>query len=276
MSAPAHDVALESSRTIAQPSDGSDVVLRLHNVRKSYGSVEVLRGVSLAVRDREVVAIMGASGSGKSTLVRCIDQLLPINAGSMYLDGELLGFRRKNGVLRPLKKREILAQQRRMGMVFQDFQLFPHLTAKQNLTGGLVRAHGWSAQDAEARAGQLLQRVGLESMADRYPMQLSGGQQQRVAIARSIAAHPRIVMLDEPTSALDPELVGEVLDVIRALAEAGRTMLIVTHQIRFAREAADRCVFMEDGQLVEIAPPSEFFGDPKSASLKQFLAHLSE
>ena len=276
MSAPAHDVALESSRTIAQPSDGSDVVLRLHNVRKSYGSVEVLRGVSLAVRDREVVAIMGASGSGKSTLVRCIDQLLPINAGSMYLDGELLGFRRKNGVLRPLKKREILAQQRRMGMVFQDFQLFPHLTAKQNLTGGLVRAHGWSAQDAEARAGQLLQRVGLESMADRYPMQLSGGQQQRVAIARSIAAHPRIVMLDEPTSALDPELVGEVLDVIRSLAEAGRTMLIVTHQIRFAREAADRCVFMEDGQLVEIAPPSEFFGDPKSASLKQFLAHLSE
>ena len=276
MSAPAHDVALESSRTIAQPSDGSDVVLRLHNVRKSYGSVEVLRGVSLAVRDREVVAIMGASGSGKSTLVRCIDQLLPINAGSMYLDGELLGFRRKNDVLRPLKKREILAQQRRMGMVFQDFQLFPHLTAKQNLTGGLVRAHGWSAQDAEARAGQLLQRVGLESMADRYPMQLSGGQQQRVAIARSIAAHPRIVMLDEPTSALDPELVGEVLDVIRSLAEAGRTMLIVTHQIRFAREAADRCVFMEDGQLVEIAPPSEFFGDPKSASLKQFLAHLSE
>ena len=276
MSAPTHDVALESSRTIAQPSDGSDVVLRLHNVRKSYGSVEVLRGVSLAVRDREVVAIMGASGSGKSTLVRCIDQLLPINAGSMYLDGELLGFRRKNGVLRPLKTREILAQQRRMGMVFQDFQLFPHLTAKQNLTGGLVRAHGWSAQDAEARAGQLLQRVGLESMADRYPMQLSGGQQQRVAIARSIAAHPRIVMLDEPTSALDPELVGEVLDVIRSLAEAGRTMLIVTHQIRFAREAADRCVFMEDGQLVEIAPPSEFFGDPKSASLKQFLAHLSE
>ena len=276
MSAPTHDVALESSRTIAQRSDGSDVVLRLHNVRKSYGSVEVLRGVSLAVRDREVVAIMGASGSGKSTLVRCIDQLLPINAGSMYLDGELLGFRRKNGVLRPLKKREILAQQRRMGMVFQDFQLFPHLTAKQNLTGGLVRAHGWSAQDAEARAGQLLQRVGLESMAGRYPMQLSGGQQQRVAIARSIAAHPRIVMLDEPTSALDPELVGEVLDVIRSLAEAGRTMLIVTHQIRFAREAADRCVFMEDGQLVEIAPPSEFFGDPKSASLKQFLAHLSE
>lgn len=276
MSTPTHDVALESSRTIAQPSDGSDVVLRLHNVRKSYGSVEVLRGVSLAVRDREVVAIMGASGSGKSTLVRCIDQLLPINAGSMYLDGELLGFRRKNGVLRPLKKSEILAQQRRMGMVFQDFQLFPHLTAKQNLTGGLVRAHGWSAQDAEARAGQLLQRVGLESMAGRYPMQLSGGQQQRVAIARSIAAHPRIVMLDEPTSALDPELVGEVLDVIRSLAEAGRTMLIVTHQIRFAREAADRCVFMEDGQLVEIAPPSEFFGDPKSASLKQFLAHLSE
>lgn len=276
MSAPTHDVALVSSRTIAQPSDGSDVVLRLHNVRKSYGSVEVLRGVSLAVRDREVVAIMGASGSGKSTLVRCIDQLLPINGGSMHLDGELLGFRRKNGVLRPLKKREILAQQRRMGMVFQDFQLFPHLTAKQNLTGGLVRAHGWSAQDAEARAGQLLQRVGLESMADRYPMQLSGGQQQRVAIARSIAAHPRIVMLDEPTSALDPELVGEVLDVIRSLAEAGRTMLIVTHQIRFAREAADRCVFMEDGQLVEIAPPSEFFGDPKSASLKQFLAHLSE
>ena len=276
MSAPTHDVALVSSRTIAQPSDGSDVVLRLRNVRKSYGSVEVLRGVSLAVRDREVVAIMGASGSGKSTLVRCIDQLLPINGGSMHLDGELLGFRRKNGVLRPLKKREILAQQRRMGMVFQDFQLFPHLTAKQNLTGGLVRAHGWSAQDAEARAGQLLQRVGLESMADRYPMQLSGGQQQRVAIARSIAAHPRIVMLDEPTSALDPELVGEVLDVIRSLAEAGRTMLIVTHQIRFAREAADRCVFMEDGQLVEIAPPSEFFGDPKSASLKQFLAHLSE
>ena len=276
MSAPTHDVTLESSRTIAQPSDGSDVVLRLHDVRKSYGSVEVLRGVSLTVRDREVVAIMGASGSGKSTLVRCIDQLLPINAGSMYLDGELLGFRRKNDVLRPLKKSEILAQQRRMGMVFQDFQLFPHLTAKQNLTGGLVRAHGWSTQDAEARADQLLQRVGLESMADRYPMQLSGGQQQRVAIARSIAAHPRIVMLDEPTSALDPELVGEVLDVIRSLAEAGRTMLIVTHQIRFAREAADRCVFMEDGRLVEVAPPSEFFGDPKSASLKQFLAHLSE
>lgn len=270
-----HDVVPAPSVPTSTKGDGSEV-LRLCNVRKSYGSVEVLKGVSLTVSDREVVAIMGASGSGKSTLVRCVDQLQPINGGSMYLDGDLLGFSKERGVLRPLKPKQVLAQQRRMGMVFQDFQLFPHLTAKQNLTAVLIRGHGWTSDDADTRADQLLRRVGLDGMGDRYPMQLSGGQQQRVAIARSIAAHPRIIMLDEPTSALDPELVGEVLDVIQSLAEVGRTMVIVTHEIRFAREAADRCVFMEHGRIAEIAAPSEFFGNPQCPGLQQFLSHVKE
>ncbi|MGD9960806.1 amino acid ABC transporter ATP-binding protein [Nocardioides sp.] len=269
------EAATEPSASSAPSGDGSEV-LRLCNVRKSYGSVEVLKDVSLTVHDREVVAIMGSSGSGKSTLVRCVDQLHPIDGGSMYLDGQLLGYQRSKGVLRPLKTKDIVKQRRRMGMVFQDFNLFPHLTARQNVTEVLIRAHGRSTQDAEERADQVLERVGLGHLADRYPMQLSGGQQQRVAIARSMAHSPRIVLMDEPTSALDPELVGEVLDTIQDLAQVGRTMVIVTHELRFARDAADRCVFMEDGRVAEVAPPDQFFGDPQCSGLKQFLSHLSK
>jgi ABC-type polar amino acid transport system ATPase subunit len=247
-------------------------VLRLHDVRKSYGPHAALDHVSLTVDEGEVVVVIGPSGSGKSTLVRCVHQLEEIDGGAMYLDGELLGHERHRGGLRPLPARAVAAQRRRMGMVFQQFQLFPHFTALRNVAEAPRRVHGRPRADAEREALELLDRVGLRDRAHHYPRRLSGGQQQRVAIARALATRPRILLFDEPTSALDPELVDEVLAVVRGLAAEGMTMIVVTHEMAFAREVADRCVFMEAGRIVEEGPPEELFGSPRSPRLRSFLS----
>jgi ABC-type polar amino acid transport system ATPase subunit len=247
-------------------------VLRLHGVRKNYGPHPALDGVSLTVDEGEVVVVIGPSGSGKSTLVRCVHQLEEIDGGAMYLDGELLGHERHRGGLRPLSARAVAAQRRRMGMVFQQFQLFSHFTALRNVTEAPVRVHGRARAKAEQQALELLDRVGLRDRAHHYPRQLSGGQQQRVAIARAMATRPRILLFDEPTSALDPELVDEVLAVVRGLAREGMTMIVVTHEMAFAREVADRCVFMEAGRIVEEGPPEQLFDAPRSPRLRSFLS----
>ncbi|MFJ1764795.1 amino acid ABC transporter ATP-binding protein [Amycolatopsis sp. NPDC088138] len=252
-------------------------VLRISDVRKRFGPVTALSGVSLDVHEGETVVVIGPSGSGKSTLVRCAHQLEPIDGGAMYLDGELLGHRRTSGGLRPLTERRIAAQRRRMSMVFQQFNLFPQFTVLRNVTDAAIRVHGRERSTVEQEARDLLERIGLAGREDHYPRQLSGGQQQRVAIARAVLVRPRIMLFDEPTSALDPELVDEVLAVLRTLAAAGTTMVVVTHEMAFAREVAGRCVFMEAGRIVEEGPPGELFTRPRTDRLRAFLSrHLSE
>jgi len=247
-------------------------VLRVRNVRKNFGDHAALDDVSLDVHEGEVVVIIGPSGSGKSTLVRCVHQLESIDGGAIYLDDELLGYERRGAGLRPLTARRVAAQRRRMSMVFQQFNLLPHMTVLRNVTEAPVRVHRRDRTEARTEALELLDQVGLRDRADHYPRQLSGGQQQRVAIARAVATHPRITLFDEPTSALDPELVGEVLGVMRQLAEDGMTMIVVTHEMAFARDVADRCVFMEAGRIVESGPPAEMFGNPQTPRLRAFLA----
>jgi ABC-type polar amino acid transport system ATPase subunit len=251
-------------------------VLRLRGVGKSFGDHRALDGVDLDVHEGEVVVVIGPSGSGKSTLVRCVHQLEDIDAGCMHLDGELLGYEEHRGGLRPLTERGAAAQRRRMGMVFQQFHLFPHFTALRNVTEAPVRVHGRRPADAEREGLELLERVGLGDRAHHYPRQLSGGQQQRVAIARALATRPRVMLFDEPTSALDPELVDEVLTVLRSLAADGLTMVVVTHEMAFAREVGDRCVFMEAGRVVETGPPAELFTRPRSERLRAFLSRHTE
>lgn len=250
-------------------------VLQVCDLSKRFGDLTALNQVNLEVHEGEVVAVLGRSGSGKSTLVRCIDQLEPIDAGAVYLDGELLGFESVRGRLRPLSDRKHLLQRRRMSMVFQQFNLFPHWTVLRNVTEATVVAHGLSKSAAEQRALTLLERVELSEKASAYPRHLSGGQQQRVAIARAVAVEPRVLFFDEPTSALDPELVGEVLKTMKNLASTGRTMMVVTHELEFAREVSDRCIFMAEGQIVEDRPSKEFFEDPRSEQLQTFLAKSS-
>lgn len=251
----------------------SAAVLQLRAVVKSYGGPRVLDGVSLDVHEGEVLALIGPSGSGKSTLVRCAHQLEAIDAGAIYLDGELLGFRHRGARLVPLSAREVAAQRERMGMVFQQFNLFPHRTVLENLTMGPVCVRGESRDTASSRALDLLDRVGLKPKANAYPRHLSGGQQQRVAIARALAMKPRLMLFDEPTSALDPELVGEVLAVVTDLAKQGMTMVVVTHEMAFAREAAHRVVFMERGRIVEQGASRQLFSAPSSERLQAFLHH---
>jgi ABC-type polar amino acid transport system ATPase subunit len=266
-------MTVESSGLIVQPhmADGSPL-LRVRDVRKKFGEHVALDGASLDVYEGEVVAILGPSGSGKSTLVRCIDQLESIDGGSMSFAGEMLGFEEVHGHLRPRGDAAIRQQRRRMSMVFQQFNLFPHWTVLRNITEAPMRVHGVPADEAKRNALELLKRIGLADKAQAYPRHLSGGQQQRVAIARAVAVSPRILLFDEPTSALDPELVGEVLQTMRALAATGRTMVVVTHEMSFAREVADRCVFMADGRVIEDRPAEDFFTDPQSARLQAFLA----
>lgn len=249
-------------------------VLQLQNVVKRYGSLQVLNGVSLDIDEGEVVAVIGPSGSGKSTLVRCIHQLETIEGGAIFLDGELLGYKKEGSHLRALGPKDIARQRRQLGMVFQQFVLFPHMTVEENVMEGPVQVLGDTPADARTRAHHLLGRVGLADKVAAYPQMLSGGQQQRVAIARALAMRPKVMLFDEPTSALDPELVGEVLNVVTDLAKAGKTMVVVTHEIAFAREVATRVVFMEGGRILEQGPAKETLSNPKTDRLRTFLSRV--
>lgn len=240
-------------------------------VRKSFGSNEVLKGITLQVETGQVLCLLGPSGSGKSTFLRCINHLETINGGRLYVDGELMGFREKGGAIYEMKPNAIAIQRSEIGMVFQRFNLFPHLTAIENVIEAPIGVKKMSKDAAVAKAKELLASVGLSDKADHYPSQLSGGQQQRVAIARALAMEPKLMLFDEPTSALDPELVGDVLDVMRKLALSGMTMIVVTHEIGFAREVADRVVFMDDGQVVEDGTPSQVIDKPQNARTKAFI-----
>jgi polar amino acid transport system ATP-binding protein len=240
-------------------------------IRKSFGSNEVLKGITLQVEQGQVLCLLGPSGSGKSTFLRCINHLETINGGRLYVDGELMGFREKADAIYEMKPSAIAKQRSEIGMVFQRFNLFPHLTALENVIEAPVGVKGISKSDAIAKAKELLASVGLSDKIDHYPSQLSGGQQQRVAIARALAMEPKLMLFDEPTSALDPELVGDVLDVMRKLALSGMTMIVVTHEIGFAREVADRVVFMDAGVVVEDGTPSQVIDKPKNERTKAFI-----
>ncbi|MBF6299939.1 amino acid ABC transporter ATP-binding protein [Nocardia amamiensis] len=243
-------------------------------VCKNFGALRVLNGVSLEVGRGEVLCVIGPSGSGKSTFLRCINHLEQVNAGRLYVDGELVGYREKNGKLYELHPRDAAKQRREIGMVFQHFNLFPHRTALENVIEAPTQVKKVRMAEAVTRARDLLDRVGLAEKANAYPAQLSGGQQQRVAIARALAMDPKLMLFDEPTSALDPELVGEVLTVMRELAESGMTMVVVTHEMGFAREVADQLVFMDGGVVVEAGPPRELLANPRHERTKAFLSRL--
>ncbi|GAA1858083.1 amino acid ABC transporter ATP-binding protein [Myceligenerans crystallogenes] len=246
-------------------------LIEVHGVHKTFGTVEALRGVDLTIRPGEVVAIVGPSGSGKSTLLRAVNHLEKVDRGFVAVDGELVGYARRGDVLRELPEKEVLRQRTRIGFVFQNFNLFPHLTVLENVTEAPVAALGRAPLEAEAEARELLDRVGLADKAGVRPRQLSGGQQQRVAIARALALRPSVLLFDEPTSALDPELVGEVLRVIKDLAGTGTTLVVVTHEIAFAREVADTVVFMDRGVVVEQGPPARVLEAPENPRTRAFL-----
>ncbi len=249
-------------------------VIDAYNVGKQFGDFTALSGVSFEVAEGEVVCIVGPSGSGKSTLLRCINQLERIDAGSISIDGELLGYKRQNGRLRVLGEGEIARQRLKAGMVFQRFNLFTHMTVLENVMEGPTKVLGKPQKEVRDMALALLEQMGLPEKAAAYPAQLSGGQQQRVAIARSLAMRPRVMLFDEPTSALDPELVGEVLGAIRQLATSGMTMIVVTHELGFAREVADRVFFMDKGKIVEHGPAKQILIDPRETRTKEFLASV--
>jgi polar amino acid transport system ATP-binding protein len=246
-------------------------MVRALSVRKRFGSNEVLKGITLEVKQGEVLCLLGPSGSGKSTFLRCINHLETINGGRIYVGDELIGYRQAGDVLHEMHPKEIAAQRKSIGMVFQRFNLFPHLTALENITEAPVGVGKLPKSAARERALKLLERVGLADKANHYPSQLSGGQQQRVAIARALAMEPSLMLFDEPTSALDPELVGDVLEVMKDLARDGMTMIVVTHEIGFAREVADTVVFMDGGVVVESGPPAEVIENPKHDRTKAFL-----
>ncbi|MEU5564461.1 amino acid ABC transporter ATP-binding protein [Micromonospora musae] len=249
-------------------------MVQAEQVHKSFGHLEVLKGIDLEVRSGEVCCLLGPSGSGKSTFLRCINHLEKINAGSIRVDGELIGYREHGGKLHELRQKEVAAQRRSIGMVFQRFNLFPHMTALENVIEAPVRVKREAKAAARERAEALLVRVGLGDKMGNYPGQLSGGQQQRVAIARALAMQPKLMLFDEPTSALDPELVGEVLDVMKDLARDGMTMIVVTHEIGFAREVGDTLVFMDGGVVVEQGNPREVIANPVHDRTKAFLAKV--
>ncbi|MEV0093115.1 amino acid ABC transporter ATP-binding protein [Streptomyces sp. NPDC050738] len=249
-------------------------MVEVRSVHKSFGSLEVLRGIDLEVRTGEVTVILGPSGSGKSTLLRTINHLEKVDQGWISVDGTLVGYRRSGDKLYELRERDVLKQRTHIGFVFQNFNLFPHLTVLENVVEAPVAALGRPKKEAVAAAGDLLARVGLADKAASYPKQLSGGQQQRVAIARALALQPKLLLFDEPTSALDPELVGEVLDVIKDLALQGTTMIVVTHEIGFAREVADTVVFMDEGRIVEQGPPADVLDAPQHERTRAFLSKV--
>ena len=249
-------------------------MVRAERVCKNFGALDVLKGVSLEVGRGKVLCIVGPSGSGKSTFLRCINHLEQVNAGRLYVDGELVGYRERGGKLHEMRPKDAARQRRDIGMVFQHFNLFPHRTALENVVEAPMQVKGIKRDAAVAKARELLDRVGLSAKADAYPAQLSGGQQQRVAIARALAMEPKLMLFDEPTSALDPELVGEVLAVMKQLAGEGMTMLVVTHEMGFAREVADELVFMDAGVVVERGNPREVMSDPKHDRTKAFLSKV--
>ena len=252
----------------------NEFMVEAEHVHKTYGENHVLRGISMQVRPGEVSCLLGPSGSGKSTFLRCINRLETIEGGKILVDGELVGFRERNGKLQELTASELAAQRRDVGMVFQRFNLFPHLTALENIVCSPVMVKGERKDVATAHARELLDQVGLSEKAHAYPSELSGGQQQRIAIARALAMRPKLMLFDEPTSALDPELVGEVLEVMQQLAASGMTMIVVTHEIGFAREVADTVTFMDEGVVVEQGAPDEVLGRPREARTRDFLSKV--
>ncbi|GAA1070503.1 polar amino acid transport system ATP-binding protein [Nocardiopsis composta] len=254
------------------PAD--DLMVAAEGVHKSFGRLEVLKGIDLQVRRGEVMCVVGPSGSGKSTFLRCINHLEKITAGRLWVNGRLMGYREQGGRLYELHDKQVAAQRRDIGMVFQSFNLFPHMSVMGNIIEAPVQVKRESRAQARARALELLERVGLADKAESYPRQLSGGQQQRVAIARALAMRPELMLFDEPTSALDPELVGEVLEVMKDLAREGMTMVVVTHEMGFAREVGDSLVFMDGGVVVESGDPRQVLGDPKHERTRAFLSKV--
>ncbi|ALV43996.1 MULTISPECIES: amino acid ABC transporter ATP-binding protein [Pseudarthrobacter] len=251
-----------------------ETLVRIDGVHKYFGEHHVLRGIDMTVRQGEVSVLIGPSGSGKSTLLRCINMLETISAGRIHVREELIGYRETRGRLHDLTIKEIAAQRREIGMVFQRFNLFPHRTALQNIIEAPTQVKRQSKVKARSRAMELLDRVGLGNHANHYPAQLSGGQQQRVAIARALAMEPELMLFDEPTSALDPELVGEVLSVMKDLAKSGMTMIVVTHEIGFAREVGDTLTFMDGGVVVESGNPRDIIANPQQARTQEFLSKV--
>jgi polar amino acid transport system ATP-binding protein len=250
-------------------------MVKAEAVHKSFGRLEVLRGIDLQVAPKEVMCLIGPSGSGKSTFLRCINHLEKIDAGRLYVDGELVGYTQRGDKLYELPDREVCKKRSEIGMVFQHFNLFPHMTALGNVTEAPIRVKGLGRAEAEDHGRQLLARVGLADKENAYPRQLSGGQQQRVAIARALAMQPKLMLFDEPTSALDPELVGDVLDVMRALAnDLGMTMVVVTHEMGFAREVGDSLVFMDGGVIVESGKPRDVLANPQHERTRLFLSKV--
>ena len=254
----------------------TEPMLKAEQVHKRFGRLEVLKGISLEVARGEVACLLGPSGSGKSTFLRCINHLEKINAGRLWVDGELVGYRQSQNKLYELPEPEITGARAEIGMVFQRFNLFPHMTAIQNVIEAPIRVKRISKRDAVERGHRLLNRVGLADKVDEYPARLSGGQQQRVAIARALAMDPKLMLFDEVTSALDPELIKEVLDVMRKLAAEGMTMVVVTHEMGFARDVGDQVIFMDEGVIVEQGPPADLLDDPRQQRTKRFLGLLLE
>jgi polar amino acid transport system ATP-binding protein len=254
----------------------SEPMVKAHGVRKHYGPLRVLKGIDLEVAPREVVCLIGPSGSGKSTFLRCVNHLETIDGGRLYVDGELVGYRRHDGKLYELRENEIARKRAEIGMVFQRFNLFPHMTALGNVIEAPIRVKGIGKRDARKQGRELLTRVGLADKIEEYPARLSGGQQQRVAIARALAMQPKLMLFDEVTSALDPELVKEVLDVMRTLAQEGMTMIVVTHEMAFAADVGDRVVFMDGGVIVEDGPARQVIDSPQEERTKQFLGLVLE
>ncbi|MEG6521746.1 ectoine/hydroxyectoine ABC transporter ATP-binding protein EhuA [Desulfotomaculum sp. 1211_IL3151] len=250
-------------------------MIKVQNIIKDFGKLKVLKGINLEVKQGEVVVIIGPSGSGKSTFLRCLNHLEAINSGNIFFENQPVGFNQTpEGKIVPIKGKELCQLRSQMGMVFQRFNLFPHMTALSNVMEGPLTVLGKAKPEARDLALELLSKVGLSNKADNFPSQLSGGQQQRVAIARALAMQPKLMLFDEPTSALDPELVGEVLSVIKKLATEGMTMLIVTHEMAFAREVADRVIFMDEGKIVEMGSPDQIFTTPRHPRTREFLSSV--
>ena len=272
MNVPAPHDLLEAVGNL--PESGDDLIVEATDVHKSFGRLHVLKGVNLTVRRREVVVLIGPSGSGKTTFLRCINHLERIQQGRIRVNGHLIGYREEAGKLVEDRERNTARQRAEIGMVFQRFNLFPHLTALENIIEAPIQVLRLPEADAREMAATLLERVGLAAKTNVYPAQLSGGQQQRVAIARALAMRPSLILFDEPTSALDPEMIGEVLDVMRELAHEGMTMIVVSHEMGFAREVGDRAVMMDEGVIIEEGSPVEMFSHPREERTQAFLSKI--